>query len=325
VPTPGLSSRWLDKRRPHWERLETLVARGHHGTKALTHDELRELALLYRQTAADLGSAREHPGSTQLSGYLNRLLGTAHNMIYAARPARMASVATFFTRTVPEVFCGTWRYTAAATGIFAAGALAGVALSLTEPGFERFVLGGPMMDTIGRGQMWTHSILSIKPLASSAILTNNLSVALASFATGILGVGTIYFMAFNGLMIGVIGTACHRAGMSLSLWSFVAPHGALELPAIFIAGGAGLLLARGLLLPGTLPRRESLAEAAGSATRLLLGVFPLLIVAGLIEGFVSPGDLPPALKLLVGAAMFTLLALYLGSGRAAIVTTPPAP
>jgi uncharacterized membrane protein SpoIIM required for sporulation len=307
----------LDKRKPHWERLETLVARGRRGTAALTHDELRELALLYRQTAADLAGAREHPGSTQLAGYLNRLLGTAHNMIYAARPARMRSILTFFARTVPAVFCETWRYTATAAGIFAAGALAGLGLSLTDPGFERFVLGGAMMDTIGRGQMWTHSILSIKPLASSAILTNNLSVALASFATGIFGVGTIYFMAFNGLMIGVIGTACYRAGMSLSLWSFVAPHGALELPAIFIAGGAGLLLARGLLLPGTLPRRESLAAGAGLAIRLLLGVFPLLVVAGLIEGFVSPGALPPALKLLLGAAMFTLLALYLASGREA--------
>ena len=270
---------------------------------------------MYRQTAADLASAREHPGSSDLARYLNRLLGTAHNMIYAAPPARLSSAVAFFVRTVPEVFCATWRYTAAAAALFAAGALAGLALSLTDPGFERFVLGGEMMDTIGRGQMWTHSILAMKPLASSAILTNNLSVALSAFATGILGIGTIYFMAFNGLMIGVIGVACHRAGMSLSLWSFVAPHGALELPAIFIAGGGGLLLARCLLLPGTLPRREYLAAAAGSATRLLLGVFPLLIVAGLIEGFISPGGLPPPLKLLIGASLFTLLALYLASGR----------
>jgi uncharacterized membrane protein SpoIIM required for sporulation len=213
------------------------------------------------------------------------------------------------------VFRATWRYTATAAAIFTAGAVAGLALSLADPGFERLVLGGPMMDTIARGQMWTDSILSVKPLASSTILTNNLSVALAAFATGILVIGPIYMMAFNGLLIGVIGGACSRAGMSLALWSFVAPHGALELPAIFIAGGAGLLIARGLLLPGTLPRRESLALAAGSATRLLLGVFPLLVVAGMIEGFVSPGNLPPALKLLIGAAMLTLLALYLASGR----------
>ena len=88
-------------------------------------------------------------------------------------------------------------------------------------------------------------------------------------------------MAFNGFLMSAIGAACHRAGMDLSLWSFVAPHGALELPAIFIAGGAGLLLGRGLLFPGWLSRRESLAAAASTAMRLVLGVIPLLVIAGL--------------------------------------------
>ena len=82
--------------------------------------------------------------------------------------------------------------------------------------------------------------------------------------------------------------ACWQNGMSLSLWSFVAPHGVLELPAIFIAGGAGLLLARGLLFPGWLPRREALRRSAAEAGRLVLGIFPLLVVAGTTEGFFSP-------------------------------------
>jgi uncharacterized membrane protein SpoIIM required for sporulation len=117
-------------------------------------------------------------------------------------------------------------------------------------------------------------------------------------------------MLFNGLMIGVIGTACYRAGMSIPLWSFVAPHGALELPAIFIAGGAGLLLARGIIAPGALSRREALAESGGASIRLLLGVFPLLVIAGLIEGFVSPTPLDPAIKFVIGAAMLVLLTFY---------------
>jgi uncharacterized membrane protein SpoIIM required for sporulation len=128
--------------------------------------------------------------------------------------------------------------------------------------------------------------------------------------------GYRYFMLFSGIMIGVVGVACQRAGLGLSLWSFVAPHGALELPAIFIAGGAGLLLASGLLLPGPLPRRESLTVAAGTATQLMLAAFPLLVIAGLIEGFISPGALPPILKLVTGAGILTLLGMYLLSGRA---------
>jgi uncharacterized membrane protein SpoIIM required for sporulation len=159
--------------------------------------------------------------------------------------------------------------------------------------------------------MWTHSIVGVKPLASSAIMTNNLSVSFAAFAGGILGgIGTVYMMIFNGVLIGVVGVACYRAGLSVSLWSFIAPHGALELPAIFIAGGAGLLLARGLLAPGFLSRRDSLTEAAAVAVRLLLGVVPMLIIAGLIEGFISPTDLPADLKFALGASVFVLLAAY---------------
>jgi uncharacterized membrane protein SpoIIM required for sporulation len=316
VSTPGLSSRWLDRRQPFWDRLEILVTQGRHGTSGFTHDELRELALLYRQTAADLATVREHQDAAHLSVYLNRLLGSAHNLVYAAPRARAGTFAAFIIRTIPATFRRTWRYSAAAAALFAVGGLAGAVLTLADPGFARFVLGGEMIDTISRGEMWTHSILAVKPLASAGIMTNNLSVALAAFATGMTIIGPIYFMLFNGIMIGVVGVACQRAGLGLSLWSFVAPHGALELPAIFIAGGAGLLLASGLVLPGPLPRRESLTVAAGTATQLMLAAFPLLVIAGLIEGFISPGALPPVLKLVTGAGILTLLGMYLLSGRA---------
>src|SRR5688572_7810074 len=177
MPAPALSSRWIAKRKAHWERLETLLVRGRDGVAALTHQELQELALLYRQTAADLSAAREFAANAQLAAYLNQLMGRAHNLVYAARPARSRSVLTFYARTFPEIFRQTWGYTAAATALFAIGAIAGTVLSVSDPGFQRFVLGGPMIDTIDRREMWTHSILAVKPLASSAILTNNLSVA----------------------------------------------------------------------------------------------------------------------------------------------------
>ena len=135
------------------------------------------------------------------------------------------------------------------------------------------------------------------------------------------GLGTIYSMLMNGFLMGVIGVACFEANMSTMLWSFVAPHGVLELPAIFISGGAGLLLARGLLFPGLLPRRESLSQAGAKSARLIFGVSPTLIVAGTIEAFLSPTHLPPPLKYLFAAALFTLFAVYLTqSGRKAIPT-----
>lgn len=268
---------------------------------------------MYRQTAADLSSARDDPASAALARHLNQVLGRAHNLIYAGRQSKRRGILRFYTHTFPQAFRATLPFTAAATGLFAAGGLAGLLLALADPGFERFLLGGPMMDTIERREMWTHGILAVKPLASSAIMTNNLAVSLAACATGMLaGLGTLYMMVFNGLLIGVIGSACFRAGMSVPLWSFVAPHGALELPAIFIAGGAGLVLARGILVPGTLPRRDALVKSGGEAIRLFLGVIPLLVVAGLIEGFVSPTPVSAGLKFIIGAALFVLLVVYLG-------------
>jgi uncharacterized membrane protein SpoIIM required for sporulation len=314
-----ISTHWLEKRQPYWRRLEALVEQsGRRGVGRLSRSELQELGLLYRQIASDLSTVREDPASRQISAYLNQLLGRAHNLIYMGRKTNAAGIVQFFRVTYPRLFRENLAYPLTAFLIFLAAAIAGTALCFSDPGFERYFLGGRMIDTIEQHRMWTQSVVSIKPLASSFILTNNISVACATFAMGILaGLGTVYMLFFNGLLIGVIGTACWQAGMSRQLWSFVAPHGVLELPAIFIAGGAGLLLARGLLFPGTLPRRDSVVEAGGRAVRLVLGVIPMLVVAGFIEGYLSPSNFPAPLKFALGAALGLALLLYLSSGSAA--------
>lgn len=307
-----ISTHWIQKRRPYWARMEELLARTDKSSvRALNNHELRELALLYRQAASDLAAIREDVPSRNLAAYLNQLLGLAHNRIYMGRRARPGGIFTFYRDTFPQVFRETLPYSLAACAIFFAMAAAGLMLAMADPGFQRYFLGGEMMDTIQRRQMWTHSIVSVKPLASSAIMTNNLSVSFATFALGITaGIGTVWMLAFNGLLFGVVGAACWQGEMANQLFSFVAPHGVLELPAIFIAGGAGLLIAKGLLFPGTLPRRASLVLEGGRAVRLALGIIPLLVVAGTIEGFVSPSDLPAKWKYLLAAGLFGLLLLY---------------
>src|SRR3979490_3157740 len=108
-------------------------------------------------------------------------------------------------------------------------------MAIVDPGFSRYFLGGAMMESIEKRQMWTHSVVSMKPLASSAIMTNNLSVSFATFAFGITaGVGTLWMLAFNGLLFGVVNAACWQAGMSGQLLSFFAPQCRLEMPALFI-------------------------------------------------------------------------------------------
>jgi uncharacterized membrane protein SpoIIM required for sporulation len=307
-----LSTRWLQKRRPYWARADELVTRSEKsGIRSLNHHELRELAVLYRQGASDLSTVREDPSSQRLAQSLNQLLGRAHNCIYMGRRAQGTRIIEFYRDTFPQVFHETLPYTLAACAIFFALAAAGFVMAALDPGFQGYFLGGAMMESINNHQMWTHSIVSVKPLASSQIMTNNLSVSFATFAFGITaGIGTLWMLAFNGLLFGVVSAACWQAGMSGQLMSFVVPHGVLELPAIFIAGGAGLLIAKGLLFPGTLPRQASLAREGGRAIQLALGIIPLLIVAGTIEGFVSPSDLAARWKYLLGAGLFGLLLLF---------------
>jgi uncharacterized membrane protein SpoIIM required for sporulation len=308
-----ISNSWLQKRRPYWARIDELLARsGGSGVRALTHTELQELALLYRQTASDLATIREDASSRNLAHYLNQLLGRAHNLIYMGRRSRPAGIIRFYRETFPQIFHETLPYTVLATAIFFVTAAAGLMVAIADPGFQRYILGPEMMDTIEKQQMWTHSIVTVKPLASSAIMTNNLAVSLTIFALGITaGIGTLYMLAFNGLLFGVISGACWRAGMLGQLMSFVAPHGVLELPAIFISGGAGLLMAKGLLFPGTLPRRASIAHEGARAVRLVLGIIPMLIVAGTVEGFVSPSEIAVKWKYTLAAGSFGLLLLYL--------------
>jgi uncharacterized membrane protein SpoIIM required for sporulation len=313
-----ISTRWIEKRKPYWAKLESLLNHTNRGgLKSLSRSELQELSLLYRQTAADLAAIREDRGSVHFARYVNQLLVRAHNTIYSGHRASPRGALSFFSTTYPLAFRRNLKHCLLAVLIFAIAGFVGAALTYQNPDFKTKVLGPQMVETIDRHQMWTHSIVGIKPVASSYIMTNNMSVGFTTFALGITaGLGTAYMMAFNGVLMGVIGMACWLAGMSLPLWSFVAPHGVLELPAIFIAGGAGFRIAQGLLFPGVLPRRDSLARAGLEAVKLLIGTVPILIIAGLIEAFVSPTGLAIPLKFTMAAALFALLNVYLlGVGR----------
>jgi uncharacterized membrane protein SpoIIM required for sporulation len=307
-----VSNRWLEKRKPFWARLEQLVDRSSKGVASLSHSELQELGLLYRQTASDLAAVREDVSGRQLSTYLNQLLGRAHNLIYLGRKPKVSGIVLFYRDTYPQIFRETLPQTLLAVAIFVFAGVIACVVTLHDPAFAYRLLGPKMMETIEQRKMWTESIVIVKPLASSGIMTNNLSVAFSAFAMGITaGIGTIWMIVVNGLLIGVLGAATWKAGMALQLWSFVAPHGVLELPAIFIAAGSGLEIARGLLFPGMLPRKISLAQAGSRAAKLLLGTIPLLVVAGLIEGFFSPSSAPIAAKFALAALLIAALIAYL--------------
>ncbi len=308
-----ISTYWLEKRQIHWKRLEHLLEQVQKdGLRSLTRTELQELGLLYRQAAADLSALREDSTGRSYARSLNLLLSRAHNTIYSGEKSSVHGIVHFYRNTYPQIFRENLRLINMAFLLFVLGSLAGTLLALTRPEYMRSFLGPHMMETIDRHKMWTDSVVSVAPAASSFIMTNNLSVSFLSFAYGITaGVGTVFMMVFNGVMMGIVGTACWLNDMSLPLWSFVAPHGVLELPAIFIAGGAGLRIAQGMLFPGLLSRRDSLAEAGGEAVRLLMGTVPVLVVAGLIEGFISPSALAWQWKFSLAGAIAVIFFSYL--------------
>ncbi len=303
----------MHKRRPYWERLGKLLAQADAGgLGSLTRAELQEAALLYRQMASDLSTLRQDSTARAYTEHVNLLLARAHHIIYSTRGTSFLNLFRYLRDGYPAVFQRNLRYVLLALGVTLAGALFGTVVTLARPQFMRTMLGPGMVATIERHEMWTHSVVAVAPMASSWIMTHNLSVSFIAFAGGVVfGLGALYSMFFNGLLLGVIGVACQQHGMAIDLWSFVAPHGALELPSIILAGAAGFRLGQGVLFPGIYRWRDSVATAGVEASRLVAGIIPLLVIAGTLEGFFSPSDAPVWLKFTVGGILLSSLLLWL--------------
>ncbi|WP_109486183.1 stage II sporulation protein M [Occallatibacter savannae] len=310
---PILSNQWIAKRRPHWDRLAFLLTRSdQHGVASLSRSELQEMALLYRQVAGDLSVLRRDETARTHTENVNMLLARAHHIIYSRKKTGWAALFRFLKDEYPVIFRRQGSYVLASLLVSIAWGILGAALTTARPQFMRHYVGPAMISTMEQHKMWTESIVSVAPQETSHIMTNNLSVSFLTFAGGILfGIGTFLLLFNNGMMLGVIAAACHQYGMSIALWSFVVPHGSLELPAIIIAGGAGFRIGRAMLFPGGYRWKESVARGGIEASRLVSGVIPMLVVAGCLEGFFSPSHAPVWLKFTVGGLLFSLLLTWL--------------
>ncbi len=202
-----------------------------------------------------------------------------------------------------------------ATGLFWAGAALGFALTALNPTLESFFVTAEMQAAIASKRLWTESLTGTAPAASSAIAVNNIKVSLLTWGLGLtFGIGTVWLLVFNGVMLGAIAAACMRAGMLLPLTEFVVGHGSLELPAIWISGGAGLLMGEAMLFPGRYSRRVELRLKGRSSVQIIVGIVPILLVAGAIEGFVSPSSVPGAAKASLGLVLAVALLGYIVAG-----------
>lgn len=307
--------RWIARREPNWKRLDTLLKRAEkQGLKSLSASEIKELASLYRSVSADLARARTHQVGDTLVRDLQGLASRGYTQIYqgSQRQEWQAAIA-FYRWGFPALVQETAGYIALATALFLLGAIVSWWFAWQDPTFLPLLVPESLISKVqDKGELWMGSIVGIEPLASTEIMKNNLSVSFGAVAGGITaGLYTVFLLVFNGLSIGAIATLVGQNNLAYPFWAFVFPHGSLELPAIFLAGGAGLLIARGLIFPGRYRRAEALRVYGSQAAQLMYGVVPLLVVAGTIEGFFSPSPIiPEPLKYLVGTGLFTLLILY---------------
>jgi uncharacterized membrane protein SpoIIM required for sporulation len=302
--------------RQSWERLAASVAETRtRGVKRMGAPALRAMHDDYRRAAADLAYAQTHfPGSTT-QAYLNRVVGQAHGELYGAAPHRLAAAWRFLARDYPRLLRREWKPIAVAGGLMIGAAVAGWIAVHTDATLARLMLPEGFRDVSPQNLADTArsnaESADLYPLMGAQIGVNNVQVAIMAFAGGMtFGVLTVYAMLMNGAMIGVLGAMFSQAGVGLPFLALIAPHGSLELPAIVIAGGAGLKIGAALLFPGDLPRAAALKAAAPVAARLLLGTVPLFVLAAAIEGFFTPTGVPAVLKVAVGAVMFALLVAY---------------
>jgi uncharacterized membrane protein SpoIIM required for sporulation len=319
--------RFINERKSAWERLEELLKSLDRMTlRRLHREEVRELGRIYRRTASDLAIARAESRDPRLINYLNSLVIRAHGRIYRADAQGYGRIPRFFTRDFPVAFRRTWRYTATAFGVFMVFSLIAFFGTRHDPDFSEFAgIPSGFREVINQRTHWWEDLNKANQVGSSQIFTNNIRVTFYAFALGaFFGLGTLYVLAFNGAMVGAILALTYRAGFGNDLATFMVGHGVIELSCIFISGGAGLLIGTALLMPGDLSRGDALKSRGMEAVRLIIGCVPLLVIAGIIEGFISPQPISPFIKISIGVitgiAMYSYLLL---AGRESIEDHAP--
>ena len=314
------TDKFINQRKNAWQRLEELLnLLDSASLRRLNREEVRELGRIYRRTASDLAIARAESRDPRLVNYLNSLVIRAHGRIYRADAQGGKQIKNFFARDLPRTFRRTWRYTLLSFSVFAIFAVFSFVVTKVDPEFSELVGVNPAFREYyieTRTHWWEGLNEEGNQIGAANIMQNNIRVTIMVFAFGaFLGIGTIYYLAFNGANIASVLALTYHAGFGNDLVTFMVGHGVIELSCIFIAGGAGLLIGSAMIMPGDLSRADALKSRGMEAVRLMIGVALLLVLAGTIEGFISPAPINPKIKYGIGAitgvAMYSYL-LFVG-------------
>jgi uncharacterized membrane protein SpoIIM required for sporulation len=320
---------FVERRTGAWSELDTLLrSAGRRGLRRLQPEDVEHIGRLYRAVTSDLAYATGRGYDARLLTYLNRLVARAHAYVYGgAATTGWQRIGRFYGQTFPREFRRSFAYIGICAAITVAAAIVAYVLVRVHPADAYALLPDQLIPAQIKKSLHDSNFAldpSTSPAVASAIITNNIRVAIMAFAGCVtLGVLTLWIIFFNGLMLGGVGALFTNAGFGADFWATVAPHGVIELTAIQIAGGAGLLISAGILAPGRMRRRDAIAAAARRAGVLIAGVASMLLVAGTIEGFFSPLRLPAYDRIAVGALTGVFLVVYFGFvGRASSEANP---
>lgn len=308
-------NRFLEEKKDNWQRLEDLlVMLSGSSLRSLSRVEVREFGELYRRAAADLAIARAETRDAKLINYLNSLVIRAHGKIYRAESGGVGVVWKFFSQDFPAAFRNARWFIFIAFITFTVAAVISGWLSFVNPEFAVTIGVEDAAAAAASNQQWWLSLNEANQIGASELLTNNIRVSFLAFAWGaLLGVGSLYVLMMNGVSIGGVVGACYRGNSDFAndLLTFMVGHGAIELSAIFMAGGAGMMIGYAFINPGDLTRGQALKKRGMDAAKIVIGCACLLVVAGIIEGFLSPSELPAGVKIATGLATGVVLYSYL--------------
>ncbi|AFQ45236.1 stage II sporulation protein M [Desulfosporosinus meridiei] len=302
-----------------WDLLEQSLKELSKGKRALTAERVDYFQMSYQKAVNHLSFSQTYFPEEEVTIYLNDLVAKAHNLLYRDQgTTSLSQLKHFFGSTFIHLMIEQRRFVWTAFILFLIGGLGGFLAVITDPLHLYSVLPGEIAKHVDPDQLGQHGIVDSAGI-SAQIMTNNIQVALLAFVGGItLGAFTVYLLIKNGIMIGALAAVFWQHGKFYDFWAYIVPHGMIELTAIFIAGGAGLLMGYRILVPGQYSRTFQLKRQALRSVQLFLGTIPLFIVAGIIEGYITPAQI--SLEAKYAFSLFTVIGLVVyvwlgGRGR----------
>lgn len=290
------SERFVEEKKERWrELLSILNTISRKGMKKLTVGETEVFPRLYRQTCSDLAEARMLKLSPDVLDYLNNLTGQAHHYLYFMKPLSGRDLLVFFRRDLPDTLLKNGKYVLAALIMFWVSAAGSFFASLSSPDFPAKFMSGSMleyMEDMYREPVGTGRSGGERAGMAAFYIQHNTSIAFLCFATGIfLGLGSIYFLIYNGIFLGTVIGYLTSAGLGSHIGEFITAHSFLELNAIAIAGAAGMKLGFSILGAWRNYSGEPLRDSKNDILTLVAAAAVMLFFAALTESMISPSTL----------------------------------